>query len=375
MAATVLMQAHRHASADFHDSREPDVHIGVLTFHAALNPGAFLQAYSTVAALRRLGHDPVIIDYMPRRLRPRPYRKFLSLRAIPPRGFRKCMDRLRLYKAFKTAQGRLPLTRRFRRRGDLAGERFDAAVVGADIVWNFRSRHFGKDPVYFGAGLNAGRLIAYAPSCGVCTLDDAIPAYVREGLGRFAAISVRDENTAGIVKAACGRSAAILPDPAVGLEVAGLGEGPGIDKYVLVYAFNPFDDRQVEEIRRYARSRRLRTVGVCYRQGWCDENRIAAGPFQWLGLIENASCVVTTMFHGAVFAIKYAKPFAVSMHRTIRNKAQPLLRELDLTWRVMSDRQGLDEMFAREIDYAPVHRKLQQMAEAGVKWLEEALNA
>jgi hypothetical protein len=229
--------------------------------------------------------------------------------------------------------------------------------------------------VYFGDGLNTGKLIAYAPSCGVCTLDDKIPTYAREGLARFAAISVRDENTQAIVRAACGRDVPVVPDPTFSLDVGELGQRPDIKNYLLVYAFHPFDPSQAEGIRQYARVRKLKTIAVCYRQDWCDENRIAVGPFEWLGLIENATCVATAMFHGTVFAIKYGKAFAVGMHPAIRNKAEPLLRELGLTSRVMSDGRSFERVLAGEIDYAPVHQRLQQMSEAGLRWLEGALNA
>ena len=348
--------------------------VGILTFHAALNPGAFLQALATTQTIRKLGHVPVVIDYMPRRLRPHPYRSFLST-SILRGGWSKCVDRLRLYRAFESAKAQLPLTPRIGRREALSRERFDAIVIGSDVVWNFRSKHFGRDGVYFGQGLNCGRLVAYAPSCGTCTLDDAIPPYVVEGLRRFHAVSVRDEMTRAIVGKAGGPDVPILPDPAFGLDVVGLGEKPDIKDYLLVYSYNPFQDSEIEQIRAFAADRGLRTVGVCYRQDWCDENRLTVSPFQWLGLIEAAAYVATGMFHGTVFSLKYARKIAISMNRPVRSKIEPLLNGLGLTGCVMSAERPVKDIFDDTIDYESVRNEsLPRLAGVGARWLEHALN-
>ena len=345
-----------------------------MTFHAALNPGAFLQTLATAQTLTRLGHEPVVIDYMPRRLRPHPYGKVLSLRSFTPAGYRKAMDRIRLFRAFRSSLARLPIIGPFRRASQVAGQKFDAVVVGSDVVWNFKSKHFGRDPIYFGHFLNCRRLISYAASCGVCTPADPMPDYMTSGLARFHAISVRDEMTREVVAKACGRDAQVVPDPTFALDPAGLGEKPNIADYLLVYAYNPFNPGEVEQIRQFARRRKLKTVAVCYRQDWCDHNCLTISPFQWLGLIEHARYAVSGMFHGTIFSIRYGRQVALSMNRAILSKIEPLMDRLKLRSRVISAGRPLDCILDEPMDYDTINPQLAVLGAVGEKWIREALN-
>lgn len=346
---------------------------GILTFHAALNPGAFMQTLGTVQTLSRLGHEPVVIDYMPRRLRPRPFRKMLSLSTLTPRRWRKAMDRVRLFRAFAPVVATLPRVGPFRSRAEVGREKFDAVVIGSDVVWNFKSKHFGRDPVYFGESLDCGRLVSYAASCGVCRADDAMPAYMTSGLLRFHALSVRDENTRAVVARACGRDATVVPDPTFALDLSGLGVSPDVRGYVLVYHYNPFNPGEIDQVRAFARERGLRTVAVCYRQDWCDENRLAVGPFEWLGLIQQARFVVTGMFHGTIFSIRSGRTIALSMNRAIQSKIEPLMERLRLRSRVIGEDRPLAAILEEPMDYGAINPELAALGAAGQQWLKEAL--
>ena len=42
--------------------------IGILTYHWVFNHGANLQTVSTIGYMRKIGHDPVVINWIPRDL-------------------------------------------------------------------------------------------------------------------------------------------------------------------------------------------------------------------------------------------------------------------------------------------------------------------
>jgi hypothetical protein len=69
-------------------------------------------------------------------------------------------------------------------------------------------------------------------------------------------------------------------------------------------------------------------LSVGYRNGWADEHRIAASPTEFAGLMAGAAAVVTNFFHGCVFALANAKPFACVSSAYRSNKIRDLVTGL-----------------------------------------------
>ncbi len=115
-------------------------------------------------------------------------------------------------KSFKKDQVAMNLGSMFFSRRKIA-DRFDIIIVESDIVWNFKNRFLGQDPVYFGKYLEGLKLISYAPSFGNVSIRDSGPEYVIHGLKSFSSISVRDTNSAEIVETIVGIKPNIVLDP------------------------------------------------------------------------------------------------------------------------------------------------------------------
>lgn len=345
--------------------------IGILTFHRTPNHGAFWQAFSTVTNIRAMGHDVKLIDYANPRERPSLFRY------VTPRNFWRIpyqAGMIRRYLAFCNSQNALlPMTRLLRTHADVAKEQFDAVIVGSDIVWDFAAERLGHDPVYFGHGINADKIISYAASCGSVSSDAEIPQYVREGLVRFRHISVRDENSRQLVERAVGRDAAIVLDPAFLLDCRGLGGDFDLKDYVMVYGAS-FSDSEASQARRFAKARGLKLVSVSYRHPWCDINLSHLNPRQWLACIDKADSVLTGTFHGTIFAMKRRKPLAISMNESIRNKIQVILSQLGMTDRVLSQDRPLEQVLSEPIDYDRVQWILGEKVRASLQWMETAIN-
>lgn len=106
--------------------------IGVLTYHAACNYGANLQALSTISYLRNRGYEPIVINWMTKQLENR-YRK-----KTPPIQYEE-------HKLFRERY--FPMTNRCYTGRDIANvvnrESIDAIIVGSDAVMQtnpFKSR-------------------------------------------------------------------------------------------------------------------------------------------------------------------------------------------------------------------------------------------
>ncbi|RKX25232.1 MAG: polysaccharide pyruvyl transferase family protein, partial [Candidatus Zixiibacteriota bacterium] len=182
--------------------------VGILTFHDGINYGAFFQVYALQSFLLQHGFDCQVINYKSIGFTKREYKVFLKLRR-PIYSMRNIRKIIR----FRKAQKKLCLTKRIFNQKKLSKLTFDRIIIGSDEVWNFKSRLIGYDLTYFSQGLKAGRIISYAASFGSINADDAIPFELKECLNRIDCISVRDENSANIMRALSKKRIQIVLDP------------------------------------------------------------------------------------------------------------------------------------------------------------------
>jgi hypothetical protein len=353
--------------------------VGIITFHEIFNPGAFLQAYGTQTLVRRMGHDAEIIDYNPPKHRYHPVRYAYKLKWRLPLRLRSWADAFIRDRAFaRSRSSHYVKSPYFQTKEELAGVAYDAILVGADIVWNFKLKRLGQDPVYFGESLNTKRLIAFAPSCGNCSVEDQIPEYVKSGLHKFTAIAVRDRNTAEIVLEAAGIKPRVICDPTFHL-LDDLGtssdEATGGD-YILVYLLPGFTSASlVDEIQKLSASSGLPIYAVYYRLKWADRNLMDVDPFQWLEYIRGARYVFTNTFHGTIFSAFLRSDFVVEMNDAIRNKTLDMVSATDLEKRLYTGEAPVSELLDRKVDFDAVHDFFRGQAEEAEAFLRQELNA
>jgi hypothetical protein len=286
--------------------------IGVLTFHRSINYGSYWQARCLVEGLRARGHDVRLLDHDCERVR----RSELGCALQPelPRRTPRALLKAYAAKARKFAQavGSLPLSRRFSLDEPRGAGEYDLIVVGSDEVWNFRHPWYGSEPIFFGDGLNAERLVSYAASFGNHSAWHGIECDWARKLERFSRISVRDENSWHLVKSGTGREPALVLDPC--LQFDGLPEAEeaaSSSRYAVVYGHG-FPAWLRQRVRRWADGKGLALVSVGYRNDWTDDQRLSAGPIEFARAMSGASAVVTNFFHGCVFALLNRKPWVSS---------------------------------------------------------------
>lgn len=89
--------------------------------------------------------------------------------------------------------------------------KMDCVIVGSDEVWNYNDKKSYSD-IKFGIGLDAKKLIAYAPSVGQTSGKDASIRIV-EGIRKFTSVSARDELTEQFAEAIRGETITRVTDP------------------------------------------------------------------------------------------------------------------------------------------------------------------
>lgn len=331
-----------------------------------MNHGAYLQAYATMRVLQELGHEAIIINYKNRtHWWDEDVRPWLAYRR--PIRF---IDRFHKQGAFKKDQKRFNQTRFTRKPEAVHRLKFDVVVVGSDVVWNYKV--FGFDDLFFG-NLPASRIISYAPSFGWVNHGDTHPEGVAEGIQKFDAISVRDENTRKIVESITGESPPVVLDPTLIYDFADdvvvTDRIEKLGKYIMVYAYVT-DPEVISTVRNYAVAHGLKVVSVGYRQFWCDKVYMDVGPMEWLGFYHHAAAVATSTFHGTIFALKYEKEFFYIKNEKAHNRVASLAELCGLTELFFGSDCQIVEI---RPDYTDVRQRLDPLITFSKSWLDKAL--
>lgn len=361
---------------------------GIITHYNVHNHGAVLQLYALSKVLSDLGYEAKALqfkknyDFMSAGIE----KKYsISVRSIPfylkyafKNGLRRTLYNIKKRK----------LLQKFKNEKGLIGEYYSKAedlklvVIGSDEIFSIES---GLNPCFWGMGVKADRIISYGASCGPTTIDDLeahnAVSFVRAGTETIETILVRDENTKNVVEKIGSKPADIVCDPvllydfknALKDEIAAFGNKHK-RKYCLIYSYdyNMNDKETVAAIKKYAKSKGLKTVSVGYFHKWCDKN-INVKPLDLVLWFANAETVFTDTFHGTVISIATRVNF-FSKVRKNQNKLGFLLEQYNLTERKVED---FDEVFGdgkQGVDYSEKEQTIAAIKAASLSKLKAAIN-
>lgn len=362
--------------------------IAVLTFHAAFNYGAQLQAWALQTVLRRLGYDPEfpdcnLIGFSPRFLRGRhgklPFLKKLFREAMAFGVEDLKRHRFRMFA--KHCLNIVPM--------DVADveRRYDSVIVGSDQVWNSgitrqQSSYF-LTTWFYRPDLNR---YSYALSVG-----DKKPTLERENVlakaaRKFQNLSVREDLFMNMTDC-YGRAPVVDPDPTFLLDANDFNAiaypQKMVDKpYLLVYSLM-YNERTWAAAREMARRMNLKLVILqCYQYGWWGhpdrkDVHLASSPDRFLAYFRDASAVITSSFHGTAFSLIYGKPFAVLPNHDGKVPARSalLLKKLNESSHAVDCPDRMD-MVEEALSKAPAARTMETIARlrsTTVKRLRETL--
>lgn len=301
--------------------------IGVLTFHRCINYGSYWQARCLVEGLRMRGRDAVLLDHACRDIERTEWRA--AMQPLLPR--RSSRSDIRTYarktRRFQSAIADLPLSPQFSLHQPGEMQECDLVIVGSDEVWNFSHPWYGGRGLFFGSDMSAPRVVSYAASFGNYDAEASIDPHWSEQLRRFAAISVRDDNSRRLVESAIGTEPTLVLDPCLQFPPATNSGEETEEPFVAVYGHS-FSDTFGATTRHWADRRGLRLLSIGYRNDWAHEQRLDADPFDFARLIASSAAMVTNFFHGCLFALLNAKPFACAVSPYRMNKVRDLTSAL-----------------------------------------------
>ena len=356
--------------------------VAILSMQEVKNYGSFLQAFSLKRNIEALGHTCDFINIVPgRQLEGYEISRFHKIKLLFQRlwgwDFVKRFETI--YK-FQTRFSKEFLPYLGVKQGE-NHEHYDVIVIGSDEVFNCAQRTwFGFSPQLFGKGLNADKKITYAASFGATTLDKlqkmGIKEEISELLKQLDCISVRDGNSAEVVRALIGNNPFRHVDPVLIFDYTQyMPSEVKKEGYIIVYTYpgRITDKKEIKAIRQFARTKRLKLISIGHYFPWCDEV-VVPTPFEVLAYFRDASYIVTDTFHGSVFSIKYNKPFCTIVRNMNNQKLSYLLQQFDLETRIANDVSRLPLILDTPIDYTSVNKIIETERKKSIQYLTTQLS-
>lgn len=339
--------------------------IGIFTIFDAYNYGSFLQAFAMQSFLEQNRHEVYMIDV-------RTNLKSVIAQKYLAKSIRRSLLKLRRFLAYRRDWKKLKITP-YNKYPDL-----DMALIGSDEVWNIENESFDHSPFYYGDVPRAVKTVAYAPSLGYSTIQSYqkygdLCNSIKKNISWF---GTRDLFTESFLNAIGVDSVNRVCDPTILLydkwsDIENKKTTLPKEPYLIYYSYKentPFKDM----ILRFAREKGLQVVSVGFDYKWCDY-QIIASPFEFLRLVNNASYIVTSTYHGTLFSTMYKKKFV---------EVEPARKVIDFLEQIGLDRvaninAGYDAfktLLDSNINYTIVFEKFESMREASVVSLKSEMN-
>ena len=362
---------------------------GIITHYNVHNHGAHLQLFALIQELKELGYIAQALqfqknyDFMGGADAGKKYN--ISLRSIPT--YLKYTVQNGVDRTAYNVKKREILSE-FRKKYNVVGKYYseaadiDLVVIGSDEIFSIEA---GPNPWYYGIGVPCKKQVSYAASFGPTTLEmideHNMMAMVTAGINNINAITVRDQNSADIVKHYTGREVPIVCDPVLLHDFSKLFTKERVErfkqtyseKYCIVYSYdyNMNDDTTVNSIRNYANERGLKVYSLGYFHKWCDENPNVS-PLELFIWFKCADMIFTDTFHGSVISLATQSQF-VSLIRNNQNKLAFLLQQYGVENRVTSDFTDIESHVTMPIDYNTVGKTILRVRDESKKILIEAI--
>ena len=367
--------------------------IGILTFQASHNCGSMLQAFALQYVMQReLDANVEIIDYSNKMSRVM-YGLFdyrLSRGAI-----KKNLEKIsHLLPYIKYRNEYLEFSKRYLKKSDRYlknteqlqeySKKYDILIAGGDQVWNVRCPDGGKE--FYLNFTHDVRKIAFSPSLGgtnILKAADDVDAY-RKYVNEFEMLSVREPNGQKWLQELTGRDVKIIADPTLLLskaewqEVLPIPEVEG--NYIFCYAFYHNDAYVNEYLMKISQKLNMPVVimdtksYVFYhldKYGFVKHPH--TGPLAFLGLMKNASLVLTQSFHGTLFASLFNRKFwsynIPAYFRSDDDRATAILDQMGLPEKYILIDDLLETDILKEIDFKPVNRNIERLRNDALNYI------
>lgn len=375
--------------------------IAIATFwDTPVNYGQVLQGYALEKALQDMGHESFIIRYTMKEevlndsIRMKIMRVLRGERTLS-QLFRRFTSRgqytsERGFMAFKERNMRYS-TRIYDSFDDIAADipQADIYVTGSDQIWGAWGSDKKKRVFLLDFLPDNARRMSYGASFGRSSLTSMEEPYFRRCLGRYSAISVREQQGKDICRG-LGLDANVVVDPTLlldseawvcHLELNGLNSKHAKKAYVFIYSVT--NDESNKRLYQYIDYFKKTGHDVIYvsSTNYLDKKATFEPTIEeWLWHIKNASLVLTNSFHGVAFSLNFNTPFiALTKGTKTSGEDTRLLSLLNITKtgnRLMAefDKIKVETVKNRNIEWGYVNSILGQERADSLSFLSQSIS-
>jgi len=265
-------------------------------------------------------------------------------------------------------------------------EKYKLFLAGSDQVWNKQFNSIDSLKVYLLRFARYSVKLSYASSVS-STIPEELSNLYKESLSDFYRISVREKGSAEEIAKVIGFEPTVVVDPVLLLNekdwlsyLQPLLRDINSD-FIFVYDLYRSEDiiPIVEKIASEFGIKYVNHAPTVPVQKQKYKNLLfnfyTQGPGEFLWLVKNSKFVITSSFHGTVFAIIFGKPFySILWHKKEKirqnDRIIDLLTKLGLEERAFVDpREILKRGLDYDIDWEQVHRRLGEIRKESADWL------
>lgn len=377
--------------------QENNSKIALFTCHNDPNYGSMLQAFALAEAIRICGKRAEYISYIAAKAPHKGIVKALSNikrhlltfvgKNPPPSEFdffksREFRTTMQAYKRFHDTY--IPCSAQIY-YADTIKEKLNVSnyciyMVGSDQLWS--PNLYRPTKPYFLDVADFRNKRAYAPSFGTTEFTDEYKQLLKEKLKSFDYLSCRELVNSRMLSNLLGKEVKHVLDPTLLLtpnEWNKIATKPTIEgKYILAYILG-----EKEIIAEFAESlSKYKGIPVYYivtRPKYLNKTNTltGVGPDDFLGLVKDASYVVTDSYHGCLFSINYNVNFYAFGKRqgsvnTLDNvRIIEMLNMFGIHSRFIDDENSTG--FLNDIDYSAVNSIVSDMRKESLEYLNKCV--
>lgn len=349
--------------------------IGLLTIHHSYNYGGALQTFATYKLLQRNYRGNIeIVDYesstfIRRRQLFGPNNSLMNI-ARNIRSLLRCKKYYKRKKKFETFYSPLKKSlNHWINKINWTKEKYDLVMVGSDQTFGlYLTGKPNEMKPFFLEELDSIPKFAFASSMGeyLSKIDENDKKWMAVQWKKFKKITVREDAAASFIEQSVGVRPEIVLDPTLILDSTEWnslikGYKPIQGEYIAFYSVLSSKE-VIDYVETLSKRFNLPVVAlhspthfeISTRFHYIDDS----GPLEFMAVIKNATYVVTTSFHGTVFAIHFHKQFQ-SLVLEEGNRLKTLANITGLQNRLISPNNlSMIEGMKDTIDYDRVDLKL-----------------
>lgn len=347
--------------------------IGIITVHRAYNYGSVLQCYALQEYLKSQGHDVWIIDYRQQWTEAvyKPFSLYYIWHFLKQKDFRAIID---YWRKRKTRAKRLnetkPLFESFMKRMRLTApcrkripNGFEVYLIGSDQLWTHQCVG-GEDRFYLGYidHSSTSKVVGYSLSASVPSLQIFGEKRLKEIIGNFDKLSLRESGNAELIYKLTGVQLPITIDPTLLVNVdfweSMVDDSWKDDEYIAIYQARPVVGSQnylMEKALELTKNMNCKIIDLSTTKYTVED---------FISIIKYAKYVMTTSYHATVFSLLMETPcYAIKLNDGFDVRYVDLLTELHME----------SELFDKEFIPYPIEVSFDGLKERIIKYRESSI--